>query len=667
LRADLPFHIAAKLSAGLKPGATPILAAGVVAAGVVLLVGFVLVYEVAYSGRVYPGIRALGHDLGGYSREEARAVLQRSLDELEQRQLTLGYAEHSWTLAARELGLKTDVAPILASIMSVGREGHVLQRFATQFGLLRQGRSFEQPSEAFDPAAQAALLQRLAQQIDRPVMEVSVGVKPDFSVEARAPQSGRKLDLEATRRRLQDTLSARAASSADLVVAETPPKSADGDIVLARDQASRLVSAPVVLKHDNKTWTLERAQLASILRYNFEPGAREAAYLDRPALEAWAKTLAEVVYQTPRDARFAWAGGRLDVIRPSRDGVELDLAATVEAIIGAARSEQREMPLAVKVTRPATPMDDRQSLGIKQLLESARTPFAGSVAAKQENIGLASRRLNGVVVPPGGTFSFNQELGSTSLEAGFMIGFGITTAGGNIKTVPSVAGGICQVATTLFHTVFWSGYPIEERNWHLYWIPTYTSKGVIGLDATVDEEAKLDFKFINPTPHHLLIQSWVDEGLNINFALYGTKPDWTVKVEPSVKTDVVPTDDSTIMIEEEPTMPEGSRVQVERATEGFVLTNVRRVTAGSDERTLRLVSRYRPSRNVVLVGTGGRPATGQTIVEQNKPAPAEEKPTPTPAPVSGPSSATATPAPTRAPAATATPSRPTPTPTPRRR
>lgn len=675
MRSDLPFHIPARLAASLRPGTPLILGAGVLAAVLALVLGFVLVYQVAYANRVYPGIRALGHDLGGYSREEARAVLQGSLDELAQRALTVGYAEHSWSLTARELGLKADVAPVLDSVFSVGRDGHVFQRFATQFGLWRHGRTFEQPSAAFDPAAQRTLLQGLAQQIDRPVQEASVGAKPDFSVELLPPRSGRKLDLEASRRRVEEALSEKTVTRVDLVVAETAPKSAESDVTLARDQAARIISAPLTLKYDGKSWTLDRAQLASILRFNLSPGAVEPAYLDRPALEAWARTLADVVNQTPRDARFAWAGGRLDVLRPSRDGVELDLAATVEAMSTHARTEQREIPLPVKITRPATPMEDRQSLGIKQLIESARTPFAGSVQAKQENIGLAARRLNGVVVPPGGTFSFNEELGSTSLEAGWKIGFGITTAGGNVKTVPSVAGGICQVATTLFHTVFWSGYTIEQRNWHLYWIQAYTSKGVIGLDATVDEEANLDFQFINPTPHHLLIQSWVDEGLNINFALYSTRPDWVVKVEPSVKTDVVPTDDSTISIEEEPTMPEGNRLQVERATEGFVVTNVRRVISGGDERTLRLVSRYRPSRNVVLVGTGGRPASGVTVVEQNKPAPADPKPTPTPGPGGTPGPAataapntTATAAPAKAPAPTATPNRPPPpTPTPRRR
>ena len=98
-----------------------------------------------------------------------------------------------------------------------------------------------------------------------------------------------------------------------------------------------------------------------------------------------------------------------------------------------------------KVTRPAVPMEDRQKLGIKELIESARTPFAGSVQAKQDNISLASQRLNGVVVPPGGLFSFNQALGPTTLDAGFKTGWGITTSGGGVKTVPSVAGGICQV------------------------------------------------------------------------------------------------------------------------------------------------------------------------------------------------------------------------------
>src|SRR6202011_4612206 len=139
--------------------------------------------------------------------------------------------------------------------------------------------------------------------------------------------------------------------------------------------------------------------------------------------------------------------------------------------------------------------------------------------------------LNGVVVPPGGTFSFNKEVGPTTLEAGFQWGFGLTTGGqaGGVHTVPSVAGGICQVATTLFQPVFWAGYQLEERYWHLYWIPAYTSRGVVGLDVTVDGDAGLDFKWTNTTKDYVLIQASADDQ-NIYFGLYGKKPNWQGQV-----------------------------------------------------------------------------------------------------------------------------------------
>jgi hypothetical protein len=218
-----------------------------------------------------------------------------------------------------------------------------------------------------------------------------------------------------------------------------------------------------------------------------------------------------------------------------------------------------------------------------------------------------------VVVPPGKMFSFNKEVGSTSLDAGYKLGWGIANAGANVKTVPSVAGGICQVATTLFHSVFWAGYQLEERNYHLYWITGYNSRGVEGLDATVDEEADLDFRFVNNTENYLLIQSWV-EGGRVVFGLYGTKPDWTVKVQPGERTDIKKASQDQV-VEEEPTLPAGQRLAVEGAMDGFKITNIRTVTQGNSEpRILRLTSDYRSSRNVVLVGTGGKPAGPSQVV-----------------------------------------------------
>jgi hypothetical protein len=165
--------------------------------------------------------------------------------------------------------------------------------------------------------------------------------------------------------------------------------------------------------------------------------------------------------------------------------------------------------------------------------------------------------------------------------------------------------------------VFWSGYQLEERNYHLYWITGYNSRGVEGLDATVDEEADLDFRFVNNSDNYLLIQSWV-EGGRVVFGLYGTKPDWNVKVQPGERTDIKKASQDQV-VEEEPTLPAGQRLAVEGAMDGFSMVNTRTVTqAGQEPRILRLSSVYRSSRNVVLVGTGGKPA-GPSQVIQNRP------------------------------------------------
>jgi vancomycin resistance protein YoaR len=41
------------------------------------------------------------------------------------------------------------------------------------------------------------------------------------------------------------------------------------------------------------------------------------------------------------------------------------------------------------------------------------------------------------------------------------------------RTVKGVGGGVCQVSTTLFRTVFFAGYPIVERHAHAYRVSYY--------------------------------------------------------------------------------------------------------------------------------------------------------------------------------------------------
>src|SRR5690606_286560 len=172
-----------------------------------------------------------------------------------------------------------------------------------------------------------------------------------------------------------------------------------------------------------------------------------------------------------------------------------------------------------------------------------------------------------------------------------------------LRTIPSEAGGICQVSSTVFQPVFWSGYQIERRSTHSYWITSYTSQGYPGLDATVDSTTGLDFRWMNNSSTAVLIGAEAD-GQNLTIRLFGTPPDWSVEVDPPEITNVVEADTAEVL-QDDPSLPAGQRLAIERANDGFDIKIVRRVhESDGNVRELVLETTYGPSRNVVLVGTG---------------------------------------------------------------
>jgi vancomycin resistance protein YoaR len=563
---------------------------------ILLLVVVAIGFQVAYGERIYPGVRALGVNVGGRTMAEARLLLEQRAMEMANRSLVIGFQELRWTVTGLHMGVRPEVDPVVEEAYKLGRQGNPISRYFSQLGLFFNGGAHEVTAPSYDAAAFNHFMDALAGAVQRPVSDASLAITPEGTVQFDEGLAGRRLASDVTRKRLEEALAQPDVAFVELAVEESPPQVRTEDLANARAQAERLLSGPILLKFQEAEWQLTPKELASMADLN---GGRDVQ-LNREAIKSWAAKLAKEVDQDPENARFSWTSGNLALLRPSKDGRDLDVEKTTEIIAAKAFEQDRAVVLPVNVTKPTVSQEDGPKLAIQGAIEVAKTSFAGASPPKQHNINLAAKNLNGVVIPPNQLFSFNKEVGSTSLDAGYKLGWGIANAGTNVKTVPSVAGGICQVSTTLFHAVFFAGYQIEERNYHLYWIPSYTTRGVEGLDATVDEEAKLDFRFYNNTEDYLLIQSWT-EGSSVVFGLYGTKPDWTVKVTPGERTDVI--DASTDKItEEEPSLPAGQRLAVEGAMDGFKVVNVREVKRGSEVRPLRLASTYRPSRNVTLVG-----------------------------------------------------------------
>jgi vancomycin resistance protein VanW len=110
-------------------------------------------------------------------------------------------------------------------------------------------------------------------------------------------------------------------------------------------------------------------------------------------------------------------------------------------------------PLPVRVKR-------HKSLLLRQLGESEMDLQHGKVT----NLKLACRRLDGVVIGPGETFSFNKLVGNCTARKGYVEGMRLS----NGEARPGVGGGICQLANLVHWMVLHSPLTITERSEHSF-------------------------------------------------------------------------------------------------------------------------------------------------------------------------------------------------------
>ena len=601
--------------------------------------------EIASRDRMLPGVFVLGVPVGGLTLEEAAVKLGPTSAAILDTPLRLQLGERTWTTTPRALSMKLDPAELAAGAFGVGHAGSVSTNLKEQLDALRSETVVSVTSTG-DGRALDELMKRIADETDTQPRDAQLELGDDGKLTYQASQTGATLDRPASRELVTRAL-AEGRPSVTLVTRTLPPAVETAQVAAAHDLLVRIFAdpAPIQLTFGQQHWSFERAQLLEAVSLTQPDGPASTASVDVHVepLEALAHTMAAQIDRDAQDARFSLDNGRLSLLRPSHDGQALNRQAATERLKAAILSGQRAVELPVDVVHPAVSGEDAAKLGIHELVGESTTSFAGAIPEKAHNIQLAAQRLNGVVVPPGGTFSFNKEVGPTTLESGFEWGFGLTTgAQGGVHTVPSVAGGICQVATTLFQPVFWSGYQIEERYWHLYWIPAYTSRGLVGLDATVDADSGLDLKWINPTDQAVLIQASTDAE-HITFKLYGQQPPWTVRVDDPIVSERVVAD-PTPEVQEEGGLAWGRTILVESARDGFTVLLNRHVTpiGAGQPRDLALKSVYAPAHTVTLVGTRGAPgaAAVAAAVEQLRGSQHAFEALPAPTPGAAPTHAT---------------------------
>ncbi|MHB1317942.1 MAG: VanW family protein, partial [Anaerolineae bacterium] len=136
------------------------------------------------------------------------------------------------------------------------------------------------------------------------------------------------------------------------------------------------------------------------------------------------------------------------------------------------------------------------------------------------------------------------------------------------ETVLGPGGGVCQVGTTFFRAAFWGGYPIVERTPHAYRVSWYEPP--VGLDAAVFTPY-VDIKFDNDQSTPILIQTEVDRASGkLFFRFYGRAPGRKVTIEGPILGATTPAGEPIVEID--PALASGQRVQVETAHDGVEVT-----------------------------------------------------------------------------------------------
>jgi len=317
------------------------------------------------------------------------------------------------------------------------------------------------------------------------------------------------------------------------------------------------------------------------------------------------QTLKEKIDIPAQDALFKFSGGKVLSFKPSKNGQVVNEKELLKHIddamknISSGNISPLTIPIPVETTVPTSSTTDVNTFGIKELIGRGYSQFGGSIAGRVHNVALAAAKLNGILIKPGETFSFNQTLGDISAATGYQSAYIIKDG----RTVLGDGGGVCQVSSTLFRAALNAGLPIVERHEHSYRVHYYEDGGFkAGLDATVFDPTD-DLKIKNDTPSHILIQTATDtDNLTLTFELYGTSDGRKAEIlNHNVWGASPPPPD---LYQDDPTLPKGVIKQVDFAAWGAKASFQYKVTR--DGQTLidqTFNSNYRPWQAVFLRGT----------------------------------------------------------------
>ncbi len=585
------------------------------------------IYELRYANRIYPGVSVYGVDVSGMTPVEAAAAVNEQFDYPRNGEIKFIYNDTEWTATPEELGARFDLDSTITDAFAYGRRGDLRSDLAAQQVAWFDGYSIA-PKLVYNNRATQEYVGKIADELYTPLIDASLTID-GLDVTVSESSSGRIVDVGATVSQVTTPIVNLESIEIPVVVDEYQPAIEDAE--RQASVARQIIDQPLTigisepLPGDPSPWTFERDKLAQMLTIRqIQDGPGKVRYevgLDDRQLQSFLLAISGALEIKPQNPRFDWDNDIENVVLVTEGvtGRELDIEKTIQVINEQLVAGAHSVPLQFKSVEPEIADNmNAADMGITELVSEQTSYFAGSSSTRIENVVAGARTMDGILIPPGGEFSFNEWVGDISLDNGFAEALIIF----NGRTIKGVGGGICQVSTTVFRAAFYAGYPIVERNSHAYRVSYYeqgaNSPGP-GLDATIYTPL-VDFRFTNDRDSWLLIKTFVNVGArSITYSFYSTDDGRDVVVKkPVIKNQESP---PQALYVENANLAQGTIRQVDWAATGAEIFVDRIVTDANGNSMLEdtIYTNYQPWQSVFEYGPGtSLPAGAQTQTENDE-------------------------------------------------
>lgn len=327
--------------------------------------------------------------------------------------------------------------------------------------------------------------------------------------------------------------------------------------------------------------------------------------LDEAKARAFLARIAPEIARAPVDAVLDLAARTK---HPDVDGAELDLDASVAELARASHADDDAVFVVTRPVRAHVTLGDLVKVDIEHVVASYETTFVtwGAGVGRSVNIRTAAAHLDGLVLQPGESFSFNERVGPRTLARGFT--FAPEIQGDELTT--GVGGGTCQMSSTVHAAAVFGALEILERQGHSR-PSSYTQ---MGLDATVSYPTT-DLRIRNSLPYPVMLHAFLPKPTAVRVELLGGDP--VAKVD--YKYGVAKVEDFVRRIKIMPDLPPGKRIRHQKGTRGFDVMSIATLhyrDGRVDER--HWFSGYRPAPEVFWVAPGTADADLPPLPEHAK-------------------------------------------------